>query len=252
MKNLTKIALVLLTVTAVGTAVLPASVSAKNDDGLRGVIKNFQKGIEDNIFKSFGSTMSNMVQIGHNDDNSAVSASLFFNSNSVRTARNTYNQAVRNANNAYNTARNAARNKFVLAINGSTDQNTRFSAFKTYLSDLLIAIKQRDSAKQTALQVFIDALGNVTINQAPTANSQSVSVTKNSAHAITLTGSDPEASALIFTVLTNPIYGTLSGAVPNLSYLPATNYTGPDSFTFKVNDGSLNSASATVSITVNP
>ena len=33
---------------------------------------------------------------------------------------------------------------------------------------------------------------------------------------------------------------------------PSANYNGSDSFTFKVNDGTLDSAPATVSITINP
>ena len=39
---------------------------------------------------------------------------------------------------------------------------------------------------------------------------------------------------------------------PNLTYLGATNYFGRDSFTFKVNDGQLDSEVATVSISVAP
>jgi hypothetical protein len=37
-----------------------------------------------------------------------------------------------------------------------------------------------------------------------------------------------------------------------LSYLPASNFNGSDSFTFRVNDGQLDSPAATVSITVQP
>src|SRR5439155_1687155 len=40
-----------------------------------------------------------------------------------------------------------------------------------------------------------------------------------------------------------------TGAV---TYHPTANYNGADSFTFNVNDGALNSSTATVSITVNP
>ena len=49
-----------------------------------------------------------------------------------------------------------------------------------------------------------------------------------------------------------PAHGTLSGTAPNLTYTPAANYNGADSFTFKVNDGTVDSAPATVSITVTP
>ena len=43
--------------------------------------------------------------------------------------------------------------------------------------------------------------------------------------------------------------GTLSGSGANLTYLPATNYNGSDSFSFKANDGTADSTTATVSIT---
>ena len=49
-----------------------------------------------------------------------------------------------------------------------------------------------------------------------------------------------------------PAKGALSGTPPNLKYTPAADYYGADSFTFIANDGSLNSAPATISITVSP
>ena len=42
----------------------------------------------------------------------------------------------------------------------------------------------------------------------------------------------------------------LSGTAPNLTYTPATNFVGADAFTFKANDGTVDSNNATVSITV--
>ena len=49
---------------------------------------------------------------------------------------------------------------------------------------------------------------------------------------------------------TNPAHGTLSGTAPNLTYTPAADYNGPDSFTFSASDGQATSAPATVSIAV--
>src|SRR5437588_10259715 len=45
-------------------------------------------------------------------------------------------------------------------------------------------------------------------------------------------------------------HGTLSGVEPNVTYTSAAGYFGPDSFTFKANDGTVDSAAATVSLTV--
>lgn len=87
-------------------------------------------------------------------------------------------------------------------------------------------------------------------NRPPTANNQSVVAVQNSATPITLTGSDPDGNPLTYIITSLPAHGTLSGTPPNVTYTPALNYVGPDSFTFKVNDGALDSADATVSIQV--
>ena len=87
-------------------------------------------------------------------------------------------------------------------------------------------------------------------NTAPVANAQSVSATEDQATAITLTASDPNGDPLTWTILTVPAHGTLSGSAPALTYTPAANYSGPDGFTFRVNDGSTDSPAAQVSINV--
>ena len=69
---------------------------------------------------------------------------------------------------------------------------------------------------------------------------------------VTLTGFDPDGDALGFAVSTNPAHGTLSGTPPALTYTPAADYNGPDSFTYRVSAGAAISAPATVAITVRP
>lgn len=90
------------------------------------------------------------------------------------------------------------------------------------------------------------------VNDAPIAIGQSLATIEDTALAITLTGTDVEGSALAGTIVTPPAHGTLSGGGSSLVYTPTANYSGPDSFIFKVNDGSADSAPATVSITVSP
>ena len=75
---------------------------------------------------------------------------------------------------------------------------------------------------------------------------------EDTAKAITLTGSDLDGDTLIYGVVTQPTHGALSGTAPNLTYTPAADYNGADSFTFKANDGMVDSNIATVSITVTP
>ena len=51
--------------------------------------------------------------------------------------------------------------------------------------------------------------------------------------------------------MTDPAHGSLTlNANGSFTYTPAANYNGPDSFTYKANDGALDSNTATVSITV--
>jgi VCBS repeat-containing protein len=90
------------------------------------------------------------------------------------------------------------------------------------------------------------------VNQPPTANSQSVTTNEDTSAIVTLTASDPDGNPLTYTIMSNPAHGTLSGAAPSLIYQPAGNFSGSDAFTFRVNDGQVNSIVATVSITVVP
>ena len=89
------------------------------------------------------------------------------------------------------------------------------------------------------------------VNDAPIATNQSVSTNEDTALQITLGASDADSASLALSVVAGPSRGTLSGTAPNVTYTPAANYNGADSFTFKANDGSLDSNLATVSVTVN-
>ena len=90
------------------------------------------------------------------------------------------------------------------------------------------------------------------VNDAPLATSKSVTTDEDTQLPIILGGTDPDADSLSFAVLAAPTHGTLTGTAPNMTYSPAANFNGADQFTFLVNDGTINSAPATVSITVTP
>lgn len=89
------------------------------------------------------------------------------------------------------------------------------------------------------------------INYAPVASPQSVIATTNVAKTITLGASDVENPTLAYSVVTQATHGLVTGTPPNVTYTPTTDYFGTDSFTFKANDGSLDSNTATISIVVN-
>ena len=98
----------------------------------------------------------------------------------------------------------------------------------------------------------IRVVGGQTGGQAPIAGAQSVSTSEDSWLPIVLTASDADGDPLTFSIVNGPAHGTLSGAPPTVTYSPAANYYGSDSFTFKANDGTFDSEVASVSIMVTP
>jgi len=87
------------------------------------------------------------------------------------------------------------------------------------------------------------------VNDAPTATGQVLTTAEDVPLPITLTAADVEGDPLTWSV-GSPMHGTLSGTAPNLTYTPAPDYNGADSFTFFVNDGVADSNVATVTLTV--
>ena len=100
-----------------------------------------------------------------------------------------------------------------------------------------------DSAEAT-ITVTVSA-----VNDIPTVADVAVSTTEDTEVEITLTGSDIDEDSLTFSIgeATN---GTVSldGAVA--IYTPNANFNGTDSFTYTANDGTTDSAEATITVTV--
>ena len=89
-------------------------------------------------------------------------------------------------------------------------------------------------------------------NLLPVAEPHAVTTMEDTPVEIRLMGSDPDSDPLTYSTITGPSHGSLKGTEPNLTYTPSSNFYGSDSFAFKVNDGTADSALATVSITVSP
>jgi hypothetical protein len=89
-------------------------------------------------------------------------------------------------------------------------------------------------------------------NQAPVAIAQNVSTPQDTALNLALQASDPDLNPLTWIVTVQPAHGILSGTPPTLTYTPQAGYSGADQFTFKVNDGQVDSNAAVIAITVTP
>ncbi|HYG74530.1 MAG TPA: tandem-95 repeat protein [Planctomycetota bacterium] len=158
----------------------------------------------------------------------------------------------------YSTA--AGQKSFDVKIEGALvadELDTYVLAGKDVAYDLTFAAKVADGVLD--LEFLAGASGNPSINailikpranRVPVATAQTITTAEDTARAITLASSDADGDARLYTILTQPAHGTLSGKLPNLTYVPAANYAGADSFTFRVFDGTASSAAATVSISV--
>jgi hypothetical protein len=91
------------------------------------------------------------------------------------------------------------------------------------------------------------------VNDEPVAKGQALTTDEDIPLPVTLIGEDPDTTDILsYSIVDQPENGTLSGDAPDLIYTPDQNYFGVDTFTFKVNDGTVDSNQATVKITVNP
>jgi len=90
------------------------------------------------------------------------------------------------------------------------------------------------------------------VNDPPIADDLDVTTQAGTPVNITLTGSDQEGDDIYFLVVSLPSHGTIDGLEPDLVYTPNPGYIGADAFTYKSNDGSLDSPIAVVSIMVEP
>jgi VCBS repeat-containing protein len=90
------------------------------------------------------------------------------------------------------------------------------------------------------------------INDAPVAQVQSITTNEDTAKGGTVIATDVDGNSLTYSRVTGPAHGSLTlNPDGTFNYTPALSYNGPDSFTFRANDGTADSNTATVSITVN-
>src|SRR5262249_51560872 len=90
----------------------------------------------------------------------------------------------------------------------------------------------------------------------PAAQPKTITTAHNTPAVVALGGSDSNPGGpytFTFAVASPPSHGTLSVVAGNtVTYTPAHDYAGPDSFTYTATDANGTSAAATVTITVLP
>jgi hypothetical protein len=86
------------------------------------------------------------------------------------------------------------------------------------------------------------------VNDKPVVKSQKVTLDEDTRKEIQLIASDIDGDKLTTTIVALPLHGTYENGL----YIPNANYFGTDKIVYKVNDGTIDSDLATISITINP
>ncbi|GAB4475864.1 MAG: hypothetical protein OHK0037_37280 [Elainellaceae cyanobacterium] len=93
------------------------------------------------------------------------------------------------------------------------------------------------------------------INDAPVANAATLTTRTGKTEVSVLTATDVEGDPLSFSIVSAPAHGTVTitnALTGEYTYTANAGFSGSDSFTFRANDGTDDSAPATVNITVGP
>jgi hypothetical protein len=110
-----------------------------------------------------------------------------------------------------------------------------------------------DGLANSAVVNFGLTVKSTTVNQSAEADHQDVHLGQDSSIEIRLDYSDPDGPGPYTIVLVKqPVKGTLTGTDNDRVYTPNSGFVGVDSFTWKVNDGRIDSNIALVSVQVAP
>lgn len=131
----------------------------------------------------------------------------------------------------------------VIAPSGSVIVNSDTKLCGSTVSDRL-------TVNSRGLLTSCSEVPDCLVNLPPVAEDLSVTTPMDTPIDVTLVGSDPDGDDLTYTIVAAPSNGSVSLVDGVVTYTPDTGYFGSDSFTYKVNDGELDSNVATVDIVV--
>ena len=116
--------------------------------------------------------------------------------------------------------------------------------------EAFVRLRVLDSEELTFEKEFVITIQD--INDSPVANDQSITLDEDTLASVSLTANDQDNDPLTYTIVNQPTNGTAVLTANTIDYTPIGDYSGLDSFTFTVNDGTIDSNLATVSIDVLP
>ena len=90
------------------------------------------------------------------------------------------------------------------------------------------------------------------VNNAPVCTAASLTTAEDTAGEVAPACTDADGDTLSYSIVAQPSHGVAAVVAGMLRYTPSANYNGADSFTYKANDGTLDSNVAAVSVTVTP
>jgi hypothetical protein len=98
--------------------------------------------------------------------------------------------------------------------------------------------------------IFLGTPSTASSNSAPVATNVNGSGNEDATASVTLSATDANSDPLTYSVVTQPTNGTVTVSGTTATYTPSANFNGSDSFTYKANDGTVDSNTATASVTV--
>ena len=146
------------------------------------------------------------------------------------------------------TAPNAAHGTVSIAGNKLT-----FTPVKDWNGTTTLTYRASDSKNVNSNTATITITVNP-VNDAPVASNGSLTVAEDTAATVTLVASDVDSDSLTYGVVTAPnsAHGTVTISGNKATFTPKPNWNGTTSFTYRANDGTANSNTATVTLTVTP
>ena len=126
-------------------------------------------------------------------------------------------------------------------ITGITNEN---------IGDINLLVESHNAEDVDTTEELYDLVVQLGVNVEPIAQNISVTMSEDNVVDVTLLATDANQDALNYIQVSDPTHGTLSINGSTATYTPAVNYNGTDSFSFKANDGTLDSNIAIVSISV--